>query len=482
MNNIEYPVKIKDISKFETQNPAISVNVFALEKSDDIKTLYPLYTSNHKDREHEVDLLYLEKNCNTHYCLIKNLESLFSNNGNKVHICRNCMTCFTTSEAFKKHQEICLQHEYCKVKVPTEKTLKFNKAHFKSRLPVVIYADFESMNLKLHTVKSSDDKPYNIPVFKQEVISFGLYVKSDYNNLFTSQYHTYTGYDAKEEFIKEIIRIYNDVSRKLYNCSQAHKTVKLTLTQQKDFNQATHCYICNREFPKDVSEKLTEGSEDITEALSAEGITSSVLKKRNKKLNKGSCQAATEGAPKVGEAELSSDKASKIREHNHFNGKYRGAACQSCNTNEGKASKIIPVFFHNGSGYDFHFIITELMKYENQYDKVDVLAKNSEEYISITYGNIYRKLVFLDSYRFLQKGLSDVAKSLDLKDLNITKKYFNNHELIRQKGVYPYDYITSLKILNEIQLPPIEAFYSVLKGESINEEEYKTCSKCMECF
>ena len=27
------------------------------------------------------------------------------------------MSCFTTSEAFKKHQEICLQHEYCKVKV-----------------------------------------------------------------------------------------------------------------------------------------------------------------------------------------------------------------------------------------------------------------------------------------------------------------------------------------------------------------------------
>ena len=55
----------------------------------------------------------------------------------------------------------------------------------------------------------------------------------------------------------------------------------------------------------------------------------------------------------------------KIREHNHFNGKYRGAACQSCNTQEGKASKEIPVFFHNGSKYDFHFIVTELMKYQN---------------------------------------------------------------------------------------------------------------------
>ena len=61
MNSIEYPVKTKDIPKFETQNSAISVNVFALEKSDDIKTLYPLYIRNHKTRQFEIDLLYLEK-------------------------------------------------------------------------------------------------------------------------------------------------------------------------------------------------------------------------------------------------------------------------------------------------------------------------------------------------------------------------------------------------------------------------------------
>ena len=77
-------------------------------------------------------------------------------------------------------------------------------------------------------------------------------------------------------------------------------------------------------------------------------------------------------------------KKIKIREHNHFNGNYKGAACQSCNKKEGKASKTIHVFFHNGSGYDFHFIVTG---YENQYNKVDVLSKISEEYTSITYGN-----------------------------------------------------------------------------------------------
>ena len=158
----------------------------------------------------------------------------------------------------------------------------------------------------------------------------------------------------------------------------------------------------------------------------------------------------------------------KIREHNHFNGKYRGAACQSCNTREGKASKEIPVFFHNGSKYDFHFIVTDLMKYENQYNRVEVLSKISEEYISITYGCFYRKLIFKDSYRFLQQVLGDIAESMKSEDFKIMTYLYKDNKyinLLRQKGVYPYEHIDSLDKLNETQLPPIEAFYSTLKQE-----------------
>ncbi|CAC5356779.1 unnamed protein product [Mytilus coruscus] len=107
------------------------------------------------------------------------------------------------------------------------------------------------------------------------------------------------------------------------------------------------------------------------------------------------------------------EENNKVREHDHLSGKYRGAACQSCNTKEGKATKLIPVFFHNGSNYDFHFLIEELMKKEDKYNKVKLLSKNSENYISIDYGSYYEKLRFLDSYRFMLKGLSDVAKSMD---------------------------------------------------------------------
>ena len=42
-------------------------------------------------------------------------------------------------------------------------------------------------------------------------------------------------------------------------------------------------------------------------------------------------------------------------------GKYRGAAHNICNLRY-KIPKEIPVVFHNGSTYDYHFIIKELVK------------------------------------------------------------------------------------------------------------------------
>ena len=59
----------------------------------------------------------------------------------------------------------------------------------------------------------------------------------------------------------------------------------------------------------------------------------------------------------------------------------------SCNRLESRDGKQFPIFFHNGSGYDFHFITEELLKHEREYKKVKVLPKDTEKYISITYGD-----------------------------------------------------------------------------------------------
>ena len=47
--------------------------------------------------------------------------------------------------------------------------------------------------------------------------------------------------------------------------------------------------------------------------------------------------------------------------NNHYTGKYRGAAHSKCNL-EYKIVKEIPVLFHNGSVYDYHFIMEYLAR------------------------------------------------------------------------------------------------------------------------
>ena len=51
----------------------------------------------------------------------------------------------------------------------------------------------------------------------------------------------------------------------------------------------------------------------------------------------------------------------KVRDHCHYTGKYRGAAHSICNLCY-KVSREIPVVFHNGSTYDYHFIIKQLTR------------------------------------------------------------------------------------------------------------------------
>lgn len=68
LNGITFPTPISKIRKFEKQNN-ISINVFIYEND-----LFPLYISELETANVNVDLLYLEKDWNSHYCLIKDLN------------------------------------------------------------------------------------------------------------------------------------------------------------------------------------------------------------------------------------------------------------------------------------------------------------------------------------------------------------------------------------------------------------------------
>ena len=77
----------------------------------------------------------------------------------------------------------------------------------------------------------------------------------------------------------------------------------------------------------------------------------------------------------------SNKKGQKVRDHCHYTGKYRGATHDICNLRY-KKPKEIPVVFHNGSTYDYHFIIKELA--EEFKGEFECLGENTEKYITFS--------------------------------------------------------------------------------------------------
>ncbi len=109
-----------------------------------------------------------------------------------------------------------------------------------------------------------------------------------------------------------------------------------------------------------------------------------------------------------GETSMSKANYIKVRDHDHITGKFRGAAHQSCNLKV-KTSLKIPIFFHNGSGFDFKHFIRKLYKIDKD---IKILSQTEEKYISIKVKIEGSKIQFefKDSYKFLLKSIENASR------------------------------------------------------------------------
>ena len=98
----------------------------------------------------------------------------------------------------------------------------------------------------------------------------------------------------------------------------------------------------------------------------------------------------------------------KVRDHCHFTGKYRGAAHVKYNLDYSFRYFKIPIFFHNLKNYDAHLIIAranELNIELNQNKRIEVIAQNSEKFITFSFGACQ----FKDSFAFLTASLDKLV-------------------------------------------------------------------------
>ena len=444
---IDFPTNLQQISRFEKQNP-YSINVYGWTGT----SVYSLRISKH-DNEQCIDLLLLENKGKQHYCWIKNMSALsasqFNKHKGKRFVCKYCCNSFQSEATLKVHIEYCSKQKAVKMVMPRRgEKLFFKNFHRKMRVPFVVYADFECFTRPISTCAPSNEHSYTQQYQKHKPCSYSYYIKCFDDQLFPPVLKRLTIEDENTNVAMSFVKSLEEDIVDIYDQFKWKKRMKITKKEQRDYDKATVCHIC-------------EGSFGSTE------------------------------------------QDTKVRDHCHLTGLYRGAAHNECNL-EFKLPKFYPVIFHNLEKYDAHLFIKELAEAQDPLKRAGVtetnggigcIARTEENYVSFRkevvvdvffkdgkWREVKREIRFIDSLKFMNSSLEKLAGNLtSFPDL---EHYFKGDqlELVKRKGVYPYDYMNCIERLGETSLPPIECFYSKLNDKNISEEDYAHAQLVWETF
>ena len=456
-DGITFPVKIKDISVWEKNNET-KVNVFGYD--DDSRKLYAIkisdqHTSVVVDEEKDKKFVNLYLHDDNHYCAIKNLgrlvSSQMSNHQHKKYFCLNCMNGFGSEKTLTKHQVFCLERKpQVEIFPNLGDTTKFKNYERLHDMPFTVYADFECF-VKPLEVKEKDPSMSFATKYQSHVPSGFCYtIKCMDETIYPTKTVLRTISEEDEDMGKLFVETLSEDLKPIYEILKTPKPMIMNNSDKTAYEKSEKCYACGIQF----------GSERINE-------------KTKKK-----------------------EKIVKCRDHCHITGKYRGAACDKCNLRM-RVPKFVPVLFHNLEGYDSHLFVKSLGLEEGN---IKCIPKTDEKYISFSKSipmetflsddgkekTICLEMRFLDSLKFTLKSLDALVKTLGKDDFRtLTSQMSVNSkslELLKRKGVFPYEYMTDFSRLGATCLPPKEAFYSQLSDSHITDSDYAHAQNVWETF
>lgn len=437
---IKFPVDLKDITKFELQNTSISINVYMFEEKE--KRIRTLRLSKNVKIKH-IHLLLLTKDSydeeegkKSHYCWIKNMSALISRQCSKEtrhkYFCDRCLNYFINIERLTNHIYNCEKQNECTIEMPSpdNNILKFESFSKQLLVPFVLYADLESILKEPAEVYSKSEN--TVAYQEHAACSIGYYFNCSFDKS-KSFYKSTRGQHCIDWFVDELREIADFIEQTL----NAVIPIQMTEDDENDFKNADHCHICE--------EKYT-----------------------------------------------STDDETRVRDHSHLTGKYRGSAHNKCNL-QYQDTRYIPVIFHNLSKYDSHFIVKRLASLHG--GNISILPLNDELYISFTkvfpgqhtkYTK-YIKFRFIDSFRFMAASLDSLSTLLPSEKKTILHNEYKHYDInqirmLERKGVFCYDYVDSWEKLEETSLPEIKYFFSKLTESNISEKQYDHAMNVWKAF
>ena len=253
-----------------------------------------------------------------HYLVVKNLSVLLrgiTSNHKEDFYCLNCFHSYSTENKLEAHKKICENHDYCYVEMHTKNNniIKYNHGEKSMKLPFVLYADLACLLEKMSTCINNPNESSTTKINKHVPSGYSIFTHCSFDES-KNKLNYYRGKDCMKKFSKDL----REHASKIINYEKK-KMIPLTTEEKIHHNKQKICYICKKEF--------------------------------------------------------NNNDKNKVRDHCHYMGKYRGAVHNICNLRY-KVPIEIPIVFHNGSTYDYHFIIKELVKeFEGNFE---CLGENTE--------------------------------------------------------------------------------------------------------
>lgn len=451
ISKITFPISILGIKKFVAENPRLDIKINILYRNLEthvfpyecgighgrkIITLLMLQSPKELDNDlyihrHFLGITDVNRYLATRYVNPKTGKSSYTNQ----KYCLNCMHKFRNKHMLKKHELICLSRKPTAEFLPENDSMYFKNHHFQYHQEYIGFLDFECL---LHpnitkekcydcrSIRCKCDKSFTEIINHQEPFAYSFIILNAKDKIHHER--TYVGEDAASDLIDHLIECWDKWLKTLLGTKSP---MIYTNEDREIFDSSEKCYLCNKTFTEDVR---------------------------------------------------------KNRDHNHYTGQFMGAACTYCNLKRRRPNQL-PIFLHNGSKYDFHFIIRALN--EKDVGDIRILPYNGENFRTIDFLG-YK---FLDSLAFLQASLGQLSEDLSKTshDYRILKQTYlvktsnkfdrSKFDLLMKKSYYPYEYCTSYEIMKKtIRIPKIKDFYSTLREETIDESEYQIAKNVWNLF
>ena len=231
------PVTGNSISNFE-ENNKMGVLVIGYDENE---KYVPLRVPGAK-YEKVVHLFYFSDGEKSHYACVGSISRLLSSSiskmNQKVNICHYCLS-LVSKIGLEEHVRFCSKHEPMKVTMPEEG----EKCYFKDYkstmwLPVVIYADFETLHKKVDETHGQTKL-----ISKHIPCAYSIVVVSDLPN-FQTEPISYVGENAERKFVKDL----ENIRDKFHNKFARSRKMIFGSEERAKYDLQKECFACGEEF------------------------------------------------------------------------------------------------------------------------------------------------------------------------------------------------------------------------------------------